>query len=151
MRFDVKSLDQTEPLPASDAPGDAKRLTKLSPEVEKRVRERLAKANGNRRTRLLDYADVQPLVDNVVINQSPWAWKKGFCVGRYFYGSYTSSATYILVARVDGVVYIDAICGRSTRGSPGRAWKPLQPWRDDRDMTNRLRLWVAQCDPIPLS
>lgn len=109
------------------------------------LRNLLATANGRRRVRILDLADLERLIQRAKVADDGWNdWVSGGTVcGSY---SYPAQTTVAAVARIDGVVYLGVSTGsaRNSLGSPAIAWSEWKSMRQASPSrrTEKLRAWV---------
>ncbi len=106
-----------------------------------RVDQMLWAANDDRR-KVLSRETLASLLE-VIVSGEELAWARSSSATSGYEGWHL--ATFALSARTSPNELIVAITsGPASRGSPGRAWPDLQPWRPNtRKMPERLKRWLG--------
>lgn len=116
----------------------------LESDFVQRVTTLLEEANGRRRLRLLAIGEVMEKVEASKMASVAWAHAGST------QGWPRTLTTLVLAARVDGWLYVGVTACPASNPSPGRAWKCLQPWRQDetywefQERIERLRRWTKE-------
>jgi hypothetical protein len=114
-------------------------------------------ANGERRARLLDAADVRGLIGKVAPMRPdswpasiPYTWTCGGTVPPRHHNKEHSYTTLALVARIDGSIRVGIALAGAFLTSPGRAWSTLQPWVETNGNLPPIkwRHWITYNDVV---
>lgn len=112
------------------------------------IQDRLDRANGKRRTRLLGVDDVLLCVCRAAKREDGVFWTCGGAVASS-YGYVSTSTVCLAVRRADGSVAVDVTSAPGYATTPGRAWSIVAPFRDTYDCSHRkLVAWAGEVDRI---
>jgi hypothetical protein len=112
------------------------------------IQEQLVEANRRRRVRTLDFSDaitdLQIISDRYDASRVDFSFTLGGTVtaSAYRYPSYT---TVVFVGRASDVIRLGIVECNAHHATPGRCWRLLQPWRDNKEIQfKNTERWVLQ-------
>jgi hypothetical protein len=142
--------------PVGSKPKESQTMSVIQQEVATdamhRVENMLIRANGRRRERIVPLNTVLGMIRRFGPD-SRWSACDGGSVANSY--NFPAATTVILLARVQGRIFLGIATASAKATSPGRAWSCLQPWKHDEgprgDVEAKWAEWTRQPNVIELT